>query len=805
MDTKKVLRAVLAAGLVASQIGAAQAQQLLAWPMGTVSILRSFLPGHPVMPIPPRPMPMPHPHPIPGPDPIPLPGPRPDPRPTPSPIAPPEASPITLSGYKVEGEIEDQVANLTFNITFHNPTNTRMEGVLLVPIPANTVLSGFQMTMGGKMVKGELLESGQATTIYENIVRSQRDPGLLELVGERLFRARVFPIEPNADITVRLGLTEVLPKSGELASLNIPIRSAQMMQGQRSPASVALKLHTSKPIRALYSPSAGAKVRKTDEHHAEVTYEQSTTNPAEDLNLFYSMQEDPLAANLLTYREDGEDGYFMLTLAPRPKVDETNVTPKDIVFIVDRSGSMEEGGKMEQARKALAYCISKLTPRDRFGIVDFATDTNAFSDNLVSATPENKKRALRYVERLDAAGGTNIEGGLQEGLKLLSKAPGRMPMVFFMTDGLPTIGTTDMPALLRTASEKNKDLRARVFSFGLGTDVNTLFLDKLSASNRGAGDYVLPEENIENKVSALYQKVAKPAMTDVKLDWGSMDVVQVYPKQTEDLFYGSELVLMGRYKEHGAGKLGVTGRSGGHEARFEFPLELPKDAPRQAFLPRLWANQKVAAELDAIRLSGRPADPEVVKDIIKLAKRHGIVTPYTSYLITEEGTDLTRMRNEGRRRFDALSANAAASGMSGGATMFRGAAKASRQLAAMRGSVAPSAMAMSPAFEAVSAGGAGAAFDSAEKDARQELKMEGTRTVQTRSIAEKTFYLRGGTWVDGDWELTEDKASVKTVKIVYLSPEYFELIHRRALARYLSVGENVKLLDNGTLYEVVAF
>jgi len=776
--------------LTAALGGAANAQQLIAWPMGETNALRMIMPGFPIRPLPPRPLP-PMPHPMPMPHPV---------------IIPPDTTPVTLSGYRVEGKIDDQAADLTYNITFHNPSDRRLEGVLIVPIPADTVLSGFSMTVGGKKMNAELLESGQASTIYENIVRQLRDPALLELVGERMFRARVFPIEPNGDVEVRLSVTQVLHKSGELYNLTVPLKSAQMIQGSSGKGSIKLELNTLKSIRTLYSPNPGVSVARQGENKAIITYAPASAAEAQDLSLFYSTRQDPLAAGLLTFKESGEDGYFMLSLSPKTHVDEKVVTPKDIVFIMDRSGSMDENGKIEQARKALTYCLKRLSAQDRFGIVDFATDTSEFEEHLVSASPDNKERALRYVERIEAAGGTNIDGALTEGMKLLHNEDGRVPMVFFMTDGLPTTGETDIPTILKDAAAKNTSLHARVFTFGLGSDVNTLFLDKLAETNRGAHDYVAPEEDIENKVSVLYQKVSKPALTDVHLEWQGVDVVSVYPRSVNDLFYGGELTLMGRYKAGAKGSLVVTGRSGGKPARFEFPIELPDSAPQHAFLPRLWANLKVAHELDAIRLSGN-ADPEVVTEIVRLAKRYGIVTPYTSYLITEEGADLRNAHGSAVSALRGMAIDAASSGFTGGAARASAAQKASSFLgAAAAPQMNMGSFGSASAVRGGASGGGGLdAFQRAGLETRQELRAQGRSVTETRSVADKTFYLRNGTWIDGEFELAADKTSLLKKSLKYLSPEYFELLNEHPeLGRYLAVGASMTVVYQGQIYEIVS-
>lgn len=757
--------------LAALAAAPASAQQLMAWPLGTnTNVWHGFLPR----PDFPRPNPIPVPHPL------------------PLPPFPAEAQPVAMSGYRVEGAVTDQVAELTYRITFHNPTDRRLEGMLMVPIPAETALSGFSMTVGGKETKGELLEAGQAASVYENIVRQQRDPGLLELVGERMFRARVFPIEPRGDIVATLKLTQTLPQSGGLVSLRVPMRSL-------GAASARIALRTTEPMRSLFSPNPEVKVERQGEREAVVAYEEGSGG-VQDLAFMYSLKRDPLAAGVLAYHEEGEDGAFMLSLSPKLEDPDEKPAPKDVVFVLDRSGSMADDGKMDQAKKALQYCVSRLGAGDRFGIVDFATDWNQLEDHLLSADDANKARAKRYIEGLDASGGTNIEGGLAQGLKLLSTHDGRVPMIFFLTDGVPTVGQTDVNALLAAVSSENGGVKARLFNFGVGSDVNTLLLDKLADNGRGARDYVAPGEDIEAKVSALYQKVSRPALTDVHLEWRGVETAEVYPRPVPDLFRGSELTLYGRYKDGGKGTLIVTGKSGGHEVRFEYPVDLPKSSSSNSFLPRLWAGQKIAHELDALRLSSRPADPEAVASIVKLAKKYGIVTPYTSFLVTEEGANTQNAFNMGRRRFEALSMDAAASGFRGGAPMAKKAQMDSLKLGALSGGMGGSATAVRGASVAAAPA---AALQASENEAVADLKHEGITAVATKTVGDKTFYKRGKTWVDADAETDEaGRAPVASVKAG--SSEYFELLKKAPeLARWFALGDDVTVLWRGTLCKVV--
>ena len=775
--------AVLAAGLSAAT---ASAQQLLAWPLGTApGVWRTFLPHEP----------------------LPFPQPRPNiqPRPLPMPVFPVDAVPVAMSGYRVEGTVTDTVAELTYRITFHNPTDRRLEGMLMVPIPAETSLSGFSMTVGGKETKGELLESAQAASIYEGIVRQQRDPGLLELVGERMFRARVFPIEPRGDIVATLKLTQTLPQSGGLVSLRVPMRSAHLGAAETGRASARIALRTTDPMRSLFSPNSEVRVERSGEREATITYEEGSGGP-QDLALMYSLKRDPLAASVLAYHEEGEDGAFMLNLSPKIEDAAAKAAPKDVVFVLDRSGSMADDGKMDQAKKALQYCVSRLSPNDRFGSVDFATDWNALEDRLLPADPANKMRAKRYIDGLEASGGTNIEAALGQGLKLLADHGERVPMIFFLTDGVPTVGQTDINALLSSVAAANNGIKARMFNFGVGSDVNTLLLDKLADGGRGARDYVAPGEDIEAKLSALYQKVSRPALTDVRVEWRGVETNNVYPRPVPDLFHGSELTLYGRFKDGGHGTLVVTGKSGGRDVRFEYPVDLPKVETRNSFLPRLWAGQKIAHELDALRLSNRPADAEAVSSIVKLAKKYGIVTPYTSFLVTEEGANRQVAEDMGRRRFGVMAANAASSGFSGGAAMAKSAQMDSMALRSMS---APGSVASvrggsgggSGGFD--SAAAAPAALEAMDKKARAELKDEGRAAVATRTVGDKTFYKRGKTWIDADAE-TDEARSAKTATVKAGSPEYFELLVKAPeLARWFALGDDVTVFWRGTVCKVV--
>ncbi|MBI5211466.1 MAG: VWA domain-containing protein [Elusimicrobia bacterium] len=771
------LRTIFTIALLAA-FGAveAQAQRLIAWPIGR--------PPPIFMPPPTRPFPMP----------IPLPR--------------PDVIPLPLREQKVEGQVKMQVAELWIETVFRNEGSGRLEGEILMPIPGDAVINKMEMKVGDKLLKAELLDANTARTTYENIVRQMRDPALLELQGERMVRARVFPIEPNSSVTLRFNYTQILPKAGALYSLKLPLAKIDGSGGR----TVKIGLESQAPIRLLYSPTHTADIDRQGDKKASVSYK--TGGEGGEMVVLYSLDEGKMGSSLISHREAGEDGFFMMSLTPTVKTDAKS-DPKDVVFVVDRSGSMDEDGKMEQARKALKSCLNKLSGDDRFGIVDFATGVESMAQSLIAATEEGKGRGRRYADKIEASGGTNIKDALDAAMGLLEsgKSKERLPMLVFLTDGLPTVGETNTDELLRSIHERNKGLRARFFLLGAGKDVNSLFIDKLAEGQKGSRDYVLPGEDIEVKVGQMVDRISKPAITDAKFEWNGVEVAQVYPKDVSDIYHGDPVVLIGRYGKEGKGSMVLTGRAAGAPTRQEFALNLPKEKTEDDYLPRLWAHRKVAHLLDEVRLAGAGRNQEVIDEVTKLAKRYGIVTPYTSLLIVEEA-DMVQLRNRSRQAFNVMAADAqgmpapgVAMGGGGGGVVsaLRGQAFSRRlteEKSAVAAPMAAEALAMAPAAGKRwdTAGGAGGTVYDGESRDEMRKKAETLRT-EMRQVGGKTFYKRGDQWVDGAYEL--DK-SLPVTEIEFLSDKYFELTRKHPQAsQWLSLGRRVTFVLGGKAYRIV--
>ena len=553
----------------------------------------------------------------------------------PSPTALPTVRQLELTAHRIKATIRESLAEFEVEQVFRNLTDRTIEGTYLFPLPRHAIATGLALAINGELVEGEVLESGKARGIYQNIVRRLRDPALLEYVNEGLLKASIFPIAPRAEVRIVLRFAAPVERVGELYFLTLPLKFAAGSQAQLA---VDVRLHSSLPLSTIYSPSHDVDVVRTGERDAQVTCE-GPPKGNRDFLLYFARDESELGLSLITHRLPAQDGTFALLIAPRIQRDGQGRQPRDVVFVLDRSGSMA-GDKWQHALGALRFGLRTLEPIDRFALVSFATDVRTYKPTLVPATNAEVRGAIAHLEQLRPAGGTNIAESLETALGLLQEHSDRLGVVPFLTDGLPTIGQVEPDTILKQIAAGNRQ-DARLFCIGIGYDVNTLLLDRLAEGNGGSADYIAEGENVEVRVSAFFDKTRDPVLTAPRLDFGGLEVFDLQPRRLPDLFAGTSVMVTGRYR--GAGKHAVTltgGTSRGQDsltARLDFPAE----QPGSAFLPALWAARKVGFLLGEIRLRG--AQQELVDEVIALGREYGIVTPYTSTLVVEEGDRLRRL------------------------------------------------------------------------------------------------------------------------------------------------------------------
>jgi Ca-activated chloride channel family protein len=580
-----------------------------------------------------------------------------------------DMAPLNLVTHQVEVQIDEQVATTRVTQVFRNHTNRALEATYVFPVPKGASVNKFSMWVNGKEEKGELVEADKARQIYTEIVRRAQDPGLLEYVGNNLLKVRVFPVPANGDQKLSLSFTSVVPFESGLNEYVYPLKTNEQSARALEKFTLDATIKSKQVIANVYSPTHPITVQQHNDHEYHVAFERSQATLDRDFVLYYSHGGKDVGLTAAAYRPSADaDGYVMLLIAPRAELDHSREMPRDFVFVLDTSGSMA-GAKMEQARKALKFCLSSLTTKDRFALMNFATTVNKYADNLIDARPQEVAKAKAWVDELQATGGTAINDALNAALdyrggsknskdesfrssgpmpsegaervhQSVSKDEGRSFTVVFFTDGQPTVGETDPEKIIKNVMARNTDA-TRIFTFGVGDDVNAAMLDRLAEQTRAVSTYVRPEEDIEVKVSGLYAKISHPVLTEVELTVShNVELVERYPQKLSDLFHGGQAVVLARYKGKGHALVTLKGKvackDGGCETKsFDYEIDFPaRTSNDKAFVEGLWARRKVGFLLDQIRNNGE--QKELVDEVVKLAKKHGITTPYTSYLMVPD-------------------------------------------------------------------------------------------------------------------------------------------------------------------------
>jgi Ca-activated chloride channel homolog len=472
------------------------------------------------------------------------------PRPIPIPQPTPEPAPsYKIESIDVNAKLEDQVARVQVSQVFENTGSVQLEACFMFPLPYDGAIDQMTLLVDGKEYEAKLLSKEEARKRYEEIVRKNRDPALLEWAGTGMFQTSVFPIPPGAKRTVTLKYSQLCRKNYGLTDFIFPFSTAKYTSKPLEKLSVRVAIESSAPIKNVYSATHDVEISRPDKKHAVVKYEANDLVPGEDFRLFYDSGEGEVGTSAVSYRpDDDEDGYFLLLASPEVKAASEKQVAKTVVFVVDRSGSMS-GQKIEQAKGAAKFVLNNLRQGDLFNIVAYDSEIETFRPELEKHDDESRKAALAFVDGLYAGGSTDIDGALKRALGMLTDKQ-RPTYVLFLTDGLPTVGETNESPIVKRAEEAN-DVRARLFGFGVGYDVNSRLLDKLARANFGLSQYVRPNEDIEASVSALFRKIGAPVMTNVKVainiegadDESQRPVNRIYPKGEFDLFAGDQVVL----------------------------------------------------------------------------------------------------------------------------------------------------------------------------------------------------------------------------------------------------------------------
>ena len=645
----------------------------------------------------------------------------------------------------VEVELRDGVLHYEVEETFINRGGRIGEADYLFPLPKNAAFEGLKLEIDGELVAGETMSAEDARRIYEDIVRRQRDPALVEWMGHGLLRTRIFPIAAGETRRIVVRFHAVAEREGDA------VRVDYFRGGQSGPVADAardrndpegkLRFTLSYPRSSYgrpYSPTHDVRVSDDRE-----TGRVELSGGAREMTLLLPLRRGTRAAiGVLSHAPGREEGFALLTLSP-PAI-APRETPRDITLVLDVSGSMS-GKKIEQAREAGKQLLGTLSSRDRFRLIDFASDVRTFRDEPVFATRENIAAAERYLDRLRAEGSTNISGALEEALAVPADN-GRLPLILFVTDGAPTVGERDPERIAaQAASERG---RRRIFTFGVGADLNVALLERLALEGRGTAHFVRPDESVERAVSVVASRLTSPVATDLRVRVEGARLSKMHPAGPYDLFAGQDLVILARYEGSGTILVRFEGESANGRVSWTTEAELPERDRENGFVARLWATQRVGYLSAERRRNG--GSPEIDDEIRTLGEKYGIPTEFTSYLVLEPGQVANRGPRDLTRR------------------------------------VAPAPEARARAFEDAKAASAmrGAQTLAQAEEAAPALRYEGSIS---RRVDARTFVLRDSVWTDARFA-----EGIRVVKVKAYSEAYFALVRELPeLASAFALGDRV--------------
>ncbi|MFO0953941.1 MAG: VIT domain-containing protein [Isosphaeraceae bacterium] len=730
----------------------------------------------------------------------------------------------------LDARIRDQVSEVRLSQVFHNPGSATIDAEFYFPLPEDGAVQNFVLLVDGRELPGRLLPKDEARRIYEEIVRTRRDPALLEYMGRGLYRTSVFPIPPGADRTVTMRYTGLCKRDRDVVEFAYPFSTQKFTAKPIQKLSFNLRIESRDSIKSIYCPTYDARIDRSGDHEARISFEQRDVIPTADFRLITTLSEGKVGASLLSYRpSQGDDGYFLLLASPEVRAEPSRRQPKSVVFVLDKSGSMA-GKKIEQARNALRFVLQNLRDDDTFNIVTYDDRVETFKPELVRYSPNSRQEAERYIDNIREGGSTNIDAALQRALGQLRDGD-RPSYVLFLTDGLPTAGQTNEKAIAADCREANK-VRARVFVFGVGFDVNARLLDRISAGNSGTSEYVKPDDDIESHVARFYSKMTSPVLAGIEVEFEGISTNRTYPRDIPDLFEGGQLVLAGRYTRSGRTTVRVSGKVGGERRTLTFESELasPDSSSSYDFVEKLWATRRVGELIDQIDLHGQ--SKELVDELVALSTKYGLLTPYTAFLADERvqlhawAENGARTR-ENLRELEVLSGSsgvdqrgmkqnlkfadrAAApggmtgmgmggrmSGMGGGMGGMVGGPATGPAAPVMPGMGGRFAMQPRPAAARAKANQTQpsapvpvAAAEAAKADAPRET---------LRSVGTRTFFRKGNRWVESTLK-PEDEA--KAVVVKQFSDAYFKLAREQKaeMNQYLTFNEPVAVRLDGKVY-----
>ncbi|MGH9972224.1 MAG: VWA domain-containing protein [Pyrinomonadaceae bacterium] len=723
----------------------------------------------------------------------------------------PQAPRIQISEVAADIRILQQFATTTMDVGLSNPSDQQQEAEMLVPVPDGAVVRSFTFAGSATEPTAKLLPKVEAQMLYRSIVSKLRDPALLEFAGYNLVRSSVFPVPARGTQRVRLVYEHILKADGNRVDYFLP--RSESFEATETPWKISVRVNSKSPISTVYSPSHQIAVERPVPEQVLARVPGERKIEPGPFRFSYLVEGNGLTASLLAYPDERIGGGYFLLLAGVPasaKGNEDVSIKREVTLVIDRSGSMS-GEKIQQVRKAALQVVEGLNNGEAFNIVDYSDSIAKFAERPVVKTNDTLQQAREYIKRLQAGGSTNIHDALVEALRQ-QPTPNMLPLMLFLTDGLPTAGETRETAIRSAVLAANIHNR-RIFSFGVGFDVNVPLLTSIANATRATVSFVLPNEDVEAKVAQVFGRLSGPVLADPQLAMldpqGSVTtraVRELLPAELNDVFEGDQVVLLGQYQGDDPLHFRIKGNYLGTPRTFDLKFDLKNATTRNAFVPRLWASRKIARLIEMISEAGADSaqlsrsmnsaavarslsasvrahagtgdaavDPklkELVDEIVWLSTEHGVLTEYTAFLATD-GTDFSKRDalNEQARRSLVANAQNTRSGM-GGVTQGMNVSTQRTQSSANR----------SNNFFTQS--------------------MERVEITNVQQITDRTFFKRNKRWVDAE-VLDREKDLKADQTIEFGTPEFYKLVDRLVQEGRQGIlalsGEMLLVIDGKTI------
>ncbi len=551
-----------------------------------------------------------------------------------------------LKHTSVQAEISGMSARVNVEQEFQNPLNEKIEAVYVFPLPHGAAVDRMTMLVGSRVVQGKIKRREEARALYEAAKNAGQTASLLDQERPNIFTQSVANILPGDSIKITISYIETLkyedgdyefvfpmvvgpryvPAGTDGSRITPPVAPEGTRAGHD--ISIAVSIDAGLPLGDIASKTHPIDLQRTATNRALVSLRDQSVIPNKDFVLRFETAGRTIQDAVLAHAS-AKGSFFTLILQPPERAGAEDATPKELIFVLDTSGSMS-GFPIEKAKEAMKLALAGLHPRDTFNLITFSGDTEILFPETVPASPENVAMAQLFMQSRTGGGGTEMMKAIRAALEP-SGAAGRVRVVCFMTDGY--VGN-DMEII----SEVQKHPEARVFSFGIGNSVNRFLLDKMAEYGRGEVEYVGLKDDGSVAARRFHQRVRDPLLTGITIDWGGLPVTEVYPKRIPDLFGAKPVMVIGRYSGAARGQVRLRGNAGGNEVVRAIALNLPASEDANEALSTLWARSRVAdlASQDYTGAQQGNMREDVKLEITNLGLQYGLMTQFTAFVAIEE-------------------------------------------------------------------------------------------------------------------------------------------------------------------------